>query len=145
MLRILKLIPRPGLQALPRGKKTRQKNRDRRKARRSPAAGTGGWGLSWVLRDVVFQDVGFQTTSLKPLTHISFRWEVPTPSVVEGQTTISFKPHILEYCSTTSPNTQEVVARRGPGARPAAAAAACAACHWGAGWTTGRRHTTAPG
>ena len=30
----------------------------------------------WVFRDVVFQDVGFQTTSLKPLTHISCRREV---------------------------------------------------------------------
>ena len=34
----------------------------------------------WVLRDVVLQDAGFQTTSFKPLTHISFRCEVPTPS-----------------------------------------------------------------
>ena len=40
---------------------------------------------SWVLRDVVFQDVGFENNSFKPLTHISFRCEVPTPSVVEGR------------------------------------------------------------
>ena len=39
----------------------------------------------WVFSDVVFQDAGFQTTRFKPLTHISFRCEVPTPSVVEGQ------------------------------------------------------------
>ena len=33
----------------------------------------------WVFRGVVFQDVGFEHNSLKPLTHISFRCEVPTP------------------------------------------------------------------
>ena len=38
----------------------------------------------WVFRDVVFQDVGFQNTSFLPLTYISCRCEVPTPSVVEG-------------------------------------------------------------
>ena len=43
------------------------------------------------------QDVGFQHADLKPLTHVSFRGEVPTPSVVEGQSAISFKPHILEH------------------------------------------------
>ena len=41
--------------------------------------------IFWVFRDVVFQDVGFENYSFKPLTHISFRCEVPTPSVVEGQ------------------------------------------------------------
>ena len=51
----------------------------------------------WVLRDVVFQDVGFQTISLKSLSHISFRCEVPTPSVVEGQSTIMFRPQSLKH------------------------------------------------
>ena len=54
--------------------------------------------VSWVLRDVVFQDVGFETNSCIPLTvtHLSFRCEVPTPSIVEGQSPISIKPHILK-------------------------------------------------
>ena len=38
--------------------------------------------VDWVFRDVVFQGVGFRTSSLNPLTHISFRCEFPTPSVV---------------------------------------------------------------
>ena len=60
--------------------------------------------IDWVFRDVVFQDVGFQTTSFKPLTHISFRCEVPTPSVVEGQSNIMFKPHILKHHIPELPN-----------------------------------------
>ena len=51
----------------------------------------------WVFRVVVFQDVGFQTNMLKPLTHISVRCEVPAPSVFERQSTIMFKPHILKH------------------------------------------------
>ena len=40
----------------------------------------------WVFRDVVFQYVVFQTTMFKiPATNVSFRREVPTPSVIEGQ------------------------------------------------------------
>ena len=50
-----------------------------------------------VFRDVVFQDVGFENDSFKPLTHISFRCEVPTSSVFEGQSTIMIKPHILKH------------------------------------------------
>ena len=46
--------------------------------------------------DVVFQDAVFQNTSLKPVAHISFRCEVPTPSLLEGQQTIIVKPHILK-------------------------------------------------
>ena len=38
--------------------------------------------IHWVFRDVVLEDVGCQNASLNPLTHVSFRWEVPTPSVV---------------------------------------------------------------
>ena len=38
-----------------------------------------------VLRDVVFQGVGFESDGFNHLAHISFRCEVPTPSVVEGQ------------------------------------------------------------
>ena len=34
-----------------------------------------GRRFSWVLRDVVFQDVGFQNASCSPLTHTSFRCE----------------------------------------------------------------------
>ena len=37
----------------------------------------------WVFRDVVFQDVGSEHNMfIKPLAHISFRCEVPTPSVL---------------------------------------------------------------
>ena len=50
-----------------------------------------------LFRDVAFQDVGFQQTFVTPLTPIRFRCEVPTPSVVEGQQTIIFKPHILKH------------------------------------------------
>ena len=39
---------------------------------------------------------GFKLLFVKPLTHISFRCEVPTPSVVEGPQHIIFKPHILK-------------------------------------------------
>ena len=35
--------------------------------------------------------------SFKPLTHISFRCEVPTPSVGEAQSTIVLKSHILKH------------------------------------------------
>ena len=41
---------------------------------------------------------------LKPLTHIGFRCEVPTPSVFEGQQTITFNPHVLQ---TPPPRTPE--------------------------------------
>ena len=54
-------------------------------------------GKTWVFRDVVFQDVGFKNNSFKPLANISYRCEVPTPSVVEGQSTIIVKPHILKH------------------------------------------------
>ena len=47
--------------------------------------------------DVVFQDVGVPLTSFEPLAHISVGCEVPTPSVVESQHTIMFKPHILKH------------------------------------------------
>ena len=52
---------------------------------------------SWVFRDMVLQDVGFESNSFRPLTHLSFRCEVPTPSVVEGQQIIIIKPHILKH------------------------------------------------
>ena len=53
---------------------------------------------TWVFRDVVFQDVGFEHNNIsKPLTHISYRCEVPTPSVVEDQSTIMLNPHILKH------------------------------------------------
>ena len=41
----------------------------------------------------MFQDVGLQNASFKPLTHISFSCEVPTPSDFEGQTPHSETPH----------------------------------------------------
>ena len=50
-----------------------------------------------MVRDVVLQDVVFQNASLKPFTHISFRCDVPIPSLVKGQPTIMFKPHILKH------------------------------------------------
>ena len=62
----------------------------------------------WALRDVVFQDVGFEHNSCKPITHISFRYEVPTPSVFEGQSTIIFKPHILKHQIPELPITSSV-------------------------------------
>ena len=58
----------------------------------------------WVFRDVVFQDLGPQTTSCKPFTQISPRCEVRTPSVVEGRHTIMFKPQILEHHIPELPN-----------------------------------------
>ena len=45
----------------------------------------------------VFRDVAFENNSLKPLTHISFRCEVPTASVFEGHYTIIIKPRILKH------------------------------------------------
>ena len=33
----------------------------------------------------------------RPLTHISFRCEVPTPSIVEGRSTTIVEPHILKH------------------------------------------------
>ena len=59
---------------------------------------------AWVFRDVLFQDVWFQNTISPPLTHISFRCEVPTPSVDEGQPTIIFKPHVLKHRVPELPN-----------------------------------------
>ena len=57
-------------------------------------------------RDVVFQDVGFESNSSKPLAHISFRCEVPTTSVFEGQSSITIKPpHILKHHIPELPNT----------------------------------------
>ena len=53
--------------------------------------------LRWALRHVMFEDVGFQNLNVQPLIHISCRCEVRTPSVVEGQSTIIFKSHILEH------------------------------------------------
>ena len=53
-----------------------------------------------MFRDAVFQDVGFQNTSFQTLTRNSFRREVHTPPVVEGQhKTIIVKPHIPELPS----------------------------------------------
>ena len=46
---------------------------------------------------VVFEDVGFESNSLEPLTHISCRCEVPTPSVAEGQPTVIINPPILKH------------------------------------------------
>ena len=59
---------------------------------------------TWVFGDVVFQDVGFEHNSLKPLIHSSFRCDVPTPSVVEGQSTIIIQPHILKHHIPELPN-----------------------------------------
>ena len=53
--------------------------------------------LVGVFRDVVFQDVGFERNTVNPLTHISYRCEVPTPSVVEGQSISIFTPPILKH------------------------------------------------
>ena len=61
--------------------------------------------ILWVFRNVVFQDVGFEHIGFEPLKHIGFRCEVPTPSLVEGQSTIMFKPHVLEHHIPELPNT----------------------------------------
>ena len=58
-----------------------------------------------MFRDVVFQDVVFQNVCLEPLARISFRCEVPTPSVFEGQQAIGLLFSNLTSSSTTSPNT----------------------------------------
>ena len=74
------------------------------RASRAPSLRIRG-PICWVFRDVAFQDVGFENNSLKPLTDIiSCRCEVPTPSVVEGQSTIMFKPHILKHHIPELPN-----------------------------------------
>ena len=65
------------------------------------------WVKTWVLRDLVFRDVEFGDDRFRPLTHIRFRCEVPTPSVVEGQSTIIFKPHILKHHIPELPNIRE--------------------------------------
>ena len=51
-----------------------------------------------------FRMWGLTMIVIKPLTHISFRFEVPTPSVVEGQSTVMFKPHILKRNIPELPN-----------------------------------------
>ena len=43
---------------------------------------SGELRLSWVFRDVVFQDVGFRNTSLKSITHIGVLRTVPYFNVV---------------------------------------------------------------
>ena len=74
-------------------------------SRPGPSLGRRMRRAIWVFTDVVFQDVGFQTISLKPLTHISIRCEVPTPSVFGGsinhdvQTPNILKHHIPELPS----------------------------------------------
>ena len=60
----------------------------------------------WVFRDVVFQDVGFQTNKLKPLTQISFRWEVPTPSVLRVNQLLCSNP---TSSNTTSLNSRNII------------------------------------
>ena len=67
--------------------------------------------------DVAFQDAGFERNSLKPVTHISFRCEVPTLSVAEGQSAIMFKPHILKHHIPELP-TPRTLPSRGRGAPP---------------------------
>ena len=54
----------------------------------------------WCLRMVEFKIL-----LSKPLAHVSFRCEVPTPSVFEDQQTMSFKPRILEHHIPELPNT----------------------------------------
>ena len=56
---------------------------------------------------VVFQDVGFENTSFKPLNHIGFSSEVHIPSVVEGQDTIITNPHILNHHIPELPNVSK--------------------------------------
>ena len=40
---------------------------------------------------------GLKIICLKPLTHINFRCEVPTPSVLRVNDMLLFKPHILKH------------------------------------------------
>ena len=51
----------------------------------------------WVFRMWCFRMWCFKLPCSKPLTHISLRCEVRTLSVLEGQSTITFKPHILQH------------------------------------------------
>ena len=55
--------------------------------------------ICWAFREVALQDVGFDNNQygLQPLTHVSFRCEVPTPSVFERRLTITLEPHILKH------------------------------------------------
>ena len=52
------------------------------------------WGCSGMW---CFGMRGFIILSLNPSPHVSFSCEVPTPSVVEGQYTTMFKPHIIKH------------------------------------------------
>ena len=47
---------------------------------------------------------GLKIIALNPIAPFSFRCEAPTPSVVEGQSTIMFKPHILKHHIPELPN-----------------------------------------
>ena len=67
---------------------------------------------------------GLKTLFLKPLTLISFRCEVPAPSVVEGQQTTIFKSSILKHHIPELPkkcydstNIPALVAPHPPGGR----------------------------
>ena len=44
----------------------------------TPPSSATRWGAdNWMFMDVVFQDVGFQNASLKPLTHVSLGVKSP--------------------------------------------------------------------
>ena len=60
-----------------------------------------------------FRMWGFNMCS-KPLTHISFRCEVLTPSVVEGQSTIMCRPHILKPHIPELPRSATKCSKYGP-------------------------------
>ena len=68
---------------------------------------THSLAVTRVFRDVVFQDdVGFEHNSLKPLTHISFRCEVPTPSVLRVNQLLLSNP---TSSNTTSLNSRVTI------------------------------------
>ena len=58
---------------------------------------SGGREIQLGVQGCGVSECGFQHTSLKPLTHTSFRCEVPILSVSEGQPTIILKSHILKH------------------------------------------------
>ena len=69
----------------------------------------------WVLRDVVFQDVGFENDCLKPLTHVSVRCEVPHIQLLRVSKLVFSTP---TSSNTTSLNSRGMKPGMKPGTKP---------------------------
>ena len=79
---------------------------------------TSRLNTTWVLRDVVFQDVGFENNCFKPLTHISVRCEVThlqwlRVNKLSLSNPILLKPHIPEFPNYVTELTPGLGASRG--------------------------------